>query len=99
MNEFCNRVYKVVANIPEGKVATYGQIAAMCGNPMAARAVGGAMRNTPGYIDIPCHRVVNKAGEMAPCEAFGGQGKQKEMLEKEGVIFKGNGYIDMKKSL
>ena len=95
-NSFSKQVYSIVAQIPEGKIATYGQIALMLGNPLAARAVGTAMRNTPVYLNIPCHRVVNRLGEMAPGDAFGGAEKQYEMLEKEGVIFKENGCIDMK---
>jgi len=98
-NKFSMRVYAVVAGIPAGKVATYGQIAAYIGNPLAARAVGEAMRNTPAYLDIPCHRVVNKRGETAPGHAFGGSGKQRAMLEREGVLFKANGTIDMRECL
>jgi methylated-DNA-protein-cysteine methyltransferase-like protein len=97
MREFFSGVYKIVAQIPEGYVATYGQIAALLGNPLAARAVGDAMRRVPEYMDIPCHRVVNKTGAMAPGHAFGGVGRQRDMLEREGVIFKENGCIDMKR--
>lgn len=96
---FFEGVYRLAAQIPEGKVVTYGQLAAMLGYPMAARAVGQAMQRTPPYLDIPCHRVVNAAGQMAPGYAFGGTGNQREMLEREGVFFKENGSIDMKKSL
>ncbi len=99
MTEFFSGVYKIVARIPEGCVATYGQIAAMLGNPLAARAVGDAMRRVPEYVDIPCHRVVNRAGEMAPAYAFGGCCRQREMLEMEGVAFKENGCVDMRKHL
>lgn len=99
MSNFFHSVYKIAAQIPEGRVATYGQIAALLGNPLLARKVGEAMRNTPGYLNIPSHRVVNKAGAMAPGYAFGGEGKQREMLEKEGIVFKENGCIDMKSCL
>jgi len=98
VTEFFSKVYAISAQIPEGKVATYGQIAAVAGNPLAARAVGDAMRRVPEHIDIPCHRVVNKRGAMAPEYAFGGIGRQREMLEREGIIFKENGCIDMKQS-
>lgn len=60
MREFTSGVYRIVALIPAGYVAAYGQIAAMLGNPMAARAVGEAMRRVPEHMDIPCHRVVNR---------------------------------------
>lgn len=99
MNEFFMKVYEIAAQIPPGKVATYGQIASKLGNPMAARIVGEAMRKTPEFLNIPCHRVVNKAGAMAPGYAFGGDFRQREMLEKEGVVFKEDGCIDMKKCL
>lgn len=98
-NKFFNRVYKIVSQIPEGKVATYGQIAAILGNPRAARVVGEAMRRIPDYLDIPSHRVISKDGAMAPGYAFGGEDKQQEMLEKEGVIFKRNGCVEMQKCL
>lgn len=99
MTEFFSGVYKIVATIPKGCVATYGQIAAMLGNPLAARAVGDAMRRVPEHVDIPCHRVVNRAGEMAPAYAFGGCGSQREMLEREGVVFTEKGCVDMRRHL
>ena len=99
MSDFHMRIYDLVARIPRGRVATYGQIAAILGNPLAARSVGEAMRNTPEYMDIPCHRVVNKAGKTAPAYSFGGEGRQREILESEGIGFKDNGCIDMKKYL
>lgn len=95
--DFFNSVYEIVAKIPEGKVTTYGQIAMMLGSPYYARHVGRAMADAPEYLNIPCHRVVNCRGELAPSYAFGGAGRQKEMLKKEGVIFKENGCIDLKK--
>ncbi len=98
-NSFFTRVYEIVSRIPRGRVATYGQIAAMAGSPLAARAVGTAMQNTPEYLDIPCHRVVNKSGSMSPSYAFGGADKQREMLEGEGVVFKGNGHIDIERCI
>ena len=64
--DFFARVYDIVAQIPPGYVLTYGQIAAMAGNPRAARIVGYAMNGAPADRDLPCHRVVNRAGCMAP---------------------------------
>lgn len=98
-SEIFNQVYDIVAQIPGGKVMTYGQIAMMLGSPYYARRVGQAMFNTPEYLDIPCHRVVNSTGGLAPAYAFGGEGKQRAVLEAEGVIFKENGCIDLKKCL
>lgn len=94
--DFTARIYKIVAQIPEGKVATYGQIAAMAGKPFAARAVGTAMRKAPDYLELPCHRVVNQSGRLAPSYAFGGAGRQRELLEREGITFGENGCINMK---
>ena len=99
MNSFREKVYHTVSLIPRGKVAAYGQIASLCGNPLAARAVGWAMRNAPGFLDLPCHRVVNKNGSLAPDYAFGGEQIQREMLIDEGILFKDNGCIDMKSCL
>ena len=89
-------IYDIVAEIPKGKVMTYGQIARSVGNPGWARLVGQAMFHATG--DIPCHRVLNCKGEMSPDHAFGGQNIQRKLLEDEGVIFKSNGCVDFKKS-
>ncbi len=99
MNEFYARVYDVVALIPKGKVATYGQIAALLGNPKAARQVGYALRFTPADRDLPCHRVINAQGAMLWGSVFGSPSNQRDRLKKEGVIFKANGCVDMKQSL
>ncbi len=92
---FCNRVYEIVAKIPAGKVATYGQIAGMLGDPSAAREVGYAMSRAPAGLSLPCHRVVNRTGTLAPEYAFGSQEKQRTMLEVEGIVFLTDGRIDM----
>lgn len=89
-------MYEIVAEIPAGKVATYGHIALMLGNPKRARMVGQAMFNAPEDKNLQCHRVVNCKGEMAADHVFGGQEKQREMLMEEGVKFKPNGCVDLK---
>ena len=99
MGGFFQEVYAIVAEIPAGKVSTYGQIAAMLASPRSARGVGWAMRASPAGLGIPCHRVVNKAGELAPDYVFGGTEAQRAYLEAEGVIFKDDGRIDMKRCL
>lgn len=98
-DRFCKRVYDIVAQIPAGKVTTYGQIAILLGDPKAAQKVGRAMAITPSGFQIPCHRVVNKSGIMAPGLVFGGADKQRAMLEQEGVTFKADGGINMSKHL
>lgn len=99
MKDFFSRVYELVAQIPEGKVATYGQIAMLLGEKNSARVVGWAMRAAPGHLHLPCHRVVNRLGEMAPSYAFGSKDIQRNILISEGITFKKDGFIDMKKHL
>lgn len=82
---FYDRIYRAVQQIPRGKVATYGQIATMAGNGNAARAVGNALHINPAPGVIPCHRVVNSRGRLAPGFAFGGEDEQRRLLEAEGV--------------
>ena len=94
-NNFYNNVYNTVRRIPKGCVATYGQIAVMCGSPRAARIVGGALHRNPEPIVIPCHRVVNRFGGLAPDFAFGGQQVQRELLEAEGVEVSDDFTVDL----
>ncbi len=92
---FFKQVHAVVAAIPPGKVMTYGQIADVLGNVCSARYVGYAMRAAPAERNLPCHRVVNKAGAMAGGGLFGGVENQRRMLEAEGVPFTPQGRIDL----
>lgn len=92
---FYDKVYEIVKKIPKGKVATYGQIAWMLGNPRASRAVGYALHSNPAPGVVPCHRVVNREGRLAPGFAFGGPGIQQELLEKEGVLLNEHGVVDL----
>lgn len=84
---FSQRVYDVVCQIPKGKVATYGQVAALIGSPRSARYVGFALHSNPLPGVVPCHRVVFKNGACAPGFAFGGPDVQRKLLESEGVRF------------
>ena len=99
MNGFYDRVYDLVARIPEGKVCTYGRIAAALGIPGGARAVGNALHVNPYMGLVPCHRVVNASGKTADNFGFGGDKKQREMLLKEGVPFLDERHVDLKKCL
>lgn len=95
---FADRVYAVVAEIPYGRVMTYGQIAAVCGYANAAWEVGQIAHRGPTHL--PWHRVVNKQGGMASAYIPGGPGTQKGLLEDEGVEFGEDGKIqDMSKVL
>lgn len=93
------KIYEVVCNIPEGKVATYGQVAMLAGNPRWARVVGYALHKNPAFGVIPCHRVVNRDGKIAESFAFGGSDIQRQMLENEGIVFDADGLIDLDKYL
>ena len=94
LREFFNDVYEITRQIPRGKVLTYGRIAALAGRPQHARWVGRAMAQSPDDKTLSCHRVVNSVGQTAP-----GWPQQRTQLESEGVTFRANGCVDMKKHL
>ena len=85
-------ILAVVSEIPEGRVATYGQIARLIGRAKNARLVGRVLRNAGYYGSYPCHRVVNHAGRTAP-----GWAEQPLLLAAEGVLLEADGCVDMKK--
>ena len=100
MMSFFQAVYAAVRRIPPGKVATYGQIARLCGNPRMARQVGWALHCNPepgGENAIPCHRVLNRFGGCCEGFAFGGIDAQRMLLEGEGVGFLADGTVDLRK--
>lgn len=99
MGEVFGRIYEIVSHIPKGCVATYGQIAALAGNPRWARVVGYALHVNPEPGKIPCHRVVNREGKTTPAFAFGGEDIQKKLLESEGIVFSPDGTVDLEKYL
>ncbi len=90
------KIYAVVRQIPAGKVATYGQIAALAGNPRWSQVVGYALHVNPDPEHIPCFRVVNRQGEVSQAFAFGGGNRQRELLEAEGVGFLPDGRVDLR---
>ena len=90
------RIYEAVKKIPKGRVATYGKVAEMAGNPRMSRAVGNALHKNPDPAHIPCYRVVNSKGELAGAFAFGGENVQKKLLEADGIEVI-NGKVDLKK--
>ncbi|MBP3604173.1 MAG: MGMT family protein [Lachnospiraceae bacterium] len=89
-------IYDVVRQIPRGKVATYGQVASLAGNKRWSRVVGYALHVNPEPETIPCHRVVNRLGEVSKAFAFGGENRQIALLENEGVKVEGN-RVDLEK--
>lgn len=90
-DELAYEVLSVVAEIPEGKVATYGQIARLIGREKNSRLVGKILSRAEFYGEFPCHRVVNHAGRTAP-----GFLEQRDRLLEEGVGFKDWNHVDLK---
>ena len=82
--------------IPKGKVASYGRVAELAGNPKMSRAVGNALHRNPDPENIPCYRVVNAKGELAGAFAFGGERVQEELLLADGIEVV-NGRVDLEK--
>ena len=89
-SEFTERVYAAARQIPPGRVASYGCLAALAGNPRAARIVGYVMHTCPAQAHVPCHRVVNRDGRLCPSYT-----EQRELLAAEGVCFLPEGRVDM----
>jgi len=98
MKTFREKVYGVTKKIPRGKVATYGQIARLAGNPKASRAVGLFMKTNPFAPVVPCHRVVAFDGSLTGYSAGDGVSTKMEMLIAEGVICK-DGRVSLSESL
>ena len=90
------RIYEAVKKIPRGKVATYGRVAELAGNPRMSRAVGNALHKNPDPEHIPCYRVVNAKGELAEAFVFGGVNMQEKLLQADGVEVV-NGRVDLEK--
>ena len=94
--EICEKVYAQVRKIPKGKVTTYKQISLATGiNP---RIVGNALHLNP-HSDVPCHRVVNVAGRIAPSFGLGGPAEQRQRLLEEGVTFRNEMHVNLKRHL
>lgn len=90
-DDLAYEVLSVVAKIPRGKVATYGQIAKLIGREKNSRLVGKILSYAEYYGEYPCHRVVNHSGRLAPCFL-----EQKERLLSENVGFRNDNCVDMK---
>ncbi len=94
MENTFEKIYRVVKQIPYGRVATYGQVAALAGNRRWSRVVGYALHSNPDPDTIPCYRVVNRHGEVSEAFAFGGGNRQIDLLKAEGVECI-NGRVDL----
>lgn len=91
-DELAYEVLSVVAEIPAGCVASYGQIARLIGRPKNARLVGKVLKDSQLYGEYPCHRVVNHAGRLVP-----GWEEQAFLLAEEGVELKDDAHVDMRR--
>ena len=85
----------MVRMIPAGKVATYGQVAALAGKARAARGVGTAMRLSSGVVDLPWHRVINAQGRVSTGGDMFRPEHQRHLLTMEGIAFRRSGIIDL----
>ena len=93
MSSVFQEVYRIVEQIPRGRVTTYGQIARMLGNPRLSRIVGCALNAAPDAL--PCHRVVNRLGGLSDAFSPLGKESQRLLLEMEGVPFRLDGGVDL----
>lgn len=90
-------IYAVVRRIPRGRVATYGQVAALAGRPGGARQVGYALHALRDPGGLPWHRVINAQGTVSPRSEPGAEHHQRARLEAEGLVFDGSGRLDLKR--
>src|SRR5688572_26979840 len=97
MSGFQTAVCDIVRKCPRGKVISYGAVAAMAGQPRAARAVGATMRDLPDDSKVPWWRVINSRGEVSMRDIGHGPAIQRKLLEGEGVRFSDAGRVDWEK--
>jgi methylated-DNA-protein-cysteine methyltransferase-like protein len=97
MTTFTNRVYAMVRRVPYGRVVSYGGIAALLGQPRAARGVGQALHALPDDANVPWWRVINRNGEISIRGTFHGPQLQRALLEGEGVEFSAGGRVAWKR--
>lgn len=96
-NDFFERVYQIVRQIPEGRVTSYGAIAKAIGAARSARMVGYAMNASHHLEDVPAHRVVNRSGVLTGKHHFDGTNLMQQLLENEGIKVVNNQIVDFKK--
>ena len=96
-DNFFERVYEIVRQIPEGKVTSYGAIAKAIGAARSARMVGWAMNASHNLEDVPAHRVVNRIGILSGKHHFEGTNLMQQFLENEGIQVVDNQIIDFEK--
>jgi len=96
-DNFFERVYRIVRQIPEGKVTSYGAIAKALGTARSARMVGWAMNASHNTEDVPAHRVLNRIGMLSGKHHFGGTNLMQQLLENEGIEVVNNQIVDFEK--
>lgn len=94
---FHDRVFDLVARIPPGRVTTYGRIARAIGAPRSARIVGWALHSGVRRKDVPCHRVINRDGDLSGAWAWGDPQIMRALLLEEGVEFDAQGRVDLRR--
>jgi methylated-DNA-protein-cysteine methyltransferase related protein len=97
MSTFTSRVYSMVRRVPHGRVVSYGGVAALLGQPRAARGVGQALHALPDGADVPWWRVINRNGEISIRGALHAPQLQRALLEGEGIEFSNGGRVDWKR--
>lgn len=97
-SEFTEEVIRIIASIPEGKVFTYGGVAAAAGNPLGARGVVWVLNSSSEREGLPWHRVINGRGTISLKPGYGFE-LQKELLESEGVVVSDDGAVELKQYL
>ncbi|MFY9241600.1 MAG: MGMT family protein [Polaribacter sp.] len=96
-DNFFDKVYTVVRNIPFGRVTSYGAIGAYLGAVKSARMVGWAMNKAHNLEDVPAHRVVNRKGLLTGKHHFDGTNLMQQLLENEGIVVVDNQIQDLEK--
>jgi methylated-DNA-protein-cysteine methyltransferase-like protein len=96
-DNFFERVYEIVRQIPEGKVTSYGAIAKVLGTARSARMVGWAMNASHNRADVPAHRVVNRKGLLSGKIHFDGTNLMQQLLENEGIQILDNQIVEFEK--
>ena len=94
---FFERVYQIVRQIPQGRVTSYGAIAKALGAARSARMVGWAMNASHNLEDVPAHRVVNRNGMLSGKHHFQGTNLMQQLLESEGVVVVDNQIVNFEK--
>jgi methylated-DNA-protein-cysteine methyltransferase-like protein len=95
---FTEKLIEVIASIPEGRVCTYGGVAAIAGNPRGARSVVWVLNSSSERESLPWHRVINSRGTISLKPGYGFE-LQKQLLESEGIIVSNDGAVDLEKYL